>query len=111
RERRAIIEPLRSQSMCRIQRQRDEQGFPTLGVFRPFQIKRLIINKAEETEWSPEQQAILKQDTLFHKAPEQMLQKIPLEFRYEFRCGDVDCDGHTMLCTDWEMSEAYRRWR
>ena len=50
-------------------------------------------------------------DTLFQKAPEQTLQKIPLEFRYEFRCGDVDCNGHTMLCTDWEMGEAYRRWR
>lgn len=27
------------------------------------------------------------------------------------RCGDLDCNGHTMLCTDWEMLEAYRSWR
>ena len=111
RARRAIIEPLRGRSMCRIQHHRDQHGSPTLGVVRPFQIKRLIIEDAEERDWSPEQLAILKQDTLFQKAPEQTLQKIPLDFRYEFRCGDIDCKGHTMLCTDWEMGEAYRRWR
>jgi hypothetical protein len=49
--------------------------------------------------------------SLFQKAPKQLLEKIPLEFRYEFRCGDVDCNGHTMMCTDWEMMQACRAWR
>ena len=38
RSRRAIIEPLRGRSMCRIQRHRDEHGFPTLGVVRPIKL-------------------------------------------------------------------------
>jgi len=25
--------------------------------------------------------------------------------------GDVDCNGHDMMCTDWEMGQAYRSWR
>ena len=110
RARRDILQPLRSPSLCRIQKERDEHSFPTLGVFRPHQIKRLIIEPAV-ANWSDNQLSILKQDTLFQKAPEQTLEKIPFDFRYEFRCGDADCRGHTMLCTDWEMGEAYRRWR
>jgi hypothetical protein len=110
RVRRGIIEPLRRLSLCRIKRERDENGSPTLGVFRPFQIKRLLIDEADEN-WTPEQLATLKQNTLFQKAPEHTLEKIPFDFRYEFRCGDSECTGHTMLCTDWEIGQAYRRWR
>lgn len=110
-ERRKAIEPLRRSSMCRIQKERDDNGSPTLGVFRPFQIKRLIIEAAEQTEWTPAQQVALTQDDLFQKVPERPLEKLPVDFRYEFRCGDVDCRGHTMLCTDWEMGQSYRAWR
>jgi hypothetical protein len=100
--------------MCRIQQERDQKGFPTLGFFRPHEITRLKIEPAEPKEWTPEQLAILRQSqdsTLFQKAPTQILEKIPFEFRYEFRCGDVDCKSHTMLCTDWEMLQSYRTWR
>jgi hypothetical protein len=111
RERRKLMEPLRRSSMCRIQRERDEHGAPTLGFFKPFQIKRLLIEPAAQAEWTESERAILKQGgDLFQRAPEQLLEKIPLEFRYEFRCGDVDCNGHTMMCTDWEMIQAYRAW-
>jgi hypothetical protein len=111
-ERRKILEPLRRSSMCRIQQERNENNCPTLGFFRPFKIERLLIEAAEEKEWSESQKAILQQGgDLFQKSPEQLLEKIPLEFRYKFRCGDVDCGSHTMMCTDWEMIQAYRRWR
>jgi len=110
-ERRRLLEPLRQLSMCRIQRQREEAGYPTLGFFRPHEIKRLIIAPAKSPDWTAEQLSALRQDTLFHKAPEQPLEKLPLDFRYEYRCGDVSCRGHTMLCTDWEMGQSYRAWR
>jgi hypothetical protein len=111
RERRKLIEPLRRQSMCHIQKERVDRGAPTLGVFKPFQIKRLLIEDAEQTEWTQEQLTALTRDDLFQKAPEQPLEKLPVDFRYEFRCGDLDCKGHSMLCTDWEMSQSYRAWR
>src|SRR5262249_33068876 len=90
----------------------NENGSPTLGFFRPFQITRLRIDHAERPEWTEDERALLMQGgDLFRRSPEQLLEKIPLEFRYEFRCGDVDCNGHAMLCTDWEMIQAYRAWR
>jgi hypothetical protein len=109
--RRKVMDPLRRPSMCRIQREREEHRSPTLGFFRPYQIKRLLIEPSAP-DWTDSELAALKQGgDLFQKAPEQVLEKIPLEFRYEFRCGDVDCNGHTMMCTDWEMLQAYRTWR
>ena len=110
RARRALINPLKRLSMCRIQQEREERGFPTLGVFRPHEIERLLIEPAAEN-WTDTQLATLTQDTLFEKAPARTLEKIPFDFRYKFRCGDVDCNGHTMICTDWEMGQAYRSWR
>lgn len=110
RARRDLIKPLKRASMCRIRREREERGHPTLGIFRPHKIKRLIIEPAAEN-WTDGELAILSQDTLFEKAPGQTLEKIPFDFRYEFRCGDVSCSGHTMMCTDWEMGQAYRSWR
>jgi hypothetical protein len=110
RARRQIINRLRRPSMCLIKRERDDHGHPTLGVFRPHEIRQLIIDPTEE-QWTDAQLATLTQDTLFEKAPAETLEKIPFDFRYEFRCGDVDCRGHTMICTDWEMGQAYRSWR
>jgi hypothetical protein len=110
RARRDAMTPLRRRSMCRIQTEQREKGFPTLGFFRPHAIKRLIIEPAEQPNWTAEELTILQQDTLFQKAPAETLEKIPFNFRYEYRCGDVDCRGHTMMCTDWEMAQAYRAW-
>ena len=112
RQRRKIMEPLRRSSMCRIKKERDERSAPTLGFFKPFEIKRLVIDPADQVDWTAEERAILLQGgDLFQKAPEQLLEKIPFEFRYDFRCGDVGCNGHSMMCTDWEMMQAYRAWR
>ena len=81
-----------------------------MGVFRPARIKRLIL-EPDDPNWSADQLAILKQDDLFQKGPAQTLEKIPFKFKYEFQCADPECKWHTMSCTDWEMAEAYRRWR
>jgi hypothetical protein len=108
--RRKLIAPPKRPSICRIQSEREERGHPTLGIFHPYEIKRLLIEPAAPS-WTDAQLSTLSQDTLFEKAPANTLEKIPFDFRYEFRCGDVDCRSHTMLCTDWEMGQAYRTWR
>lgn len=105
-----IIKPLARTSMCQIRRELDEKGSPTLGVFRPGRIKRLVLED-DGSDWTPEQRVILSQDDLFQKTPTLTLEKIPFKFKYEFVCAEAGCCGHTMSCTDWEMAEAYRRWR
>lgn len=96
--------------MCEIRREHEAQGHPTLGIFRPGRIKRLIL-EPDDPNWNADQLSILKQDDLFQKTPALTLEKIPYKFKYEFVCAESGCGGHTMSCTDWEMAQAYRSWR
>lgn len=111
RARRELIKPLLRLSMCQIRRERDENNSPTLGIFKPGEIKRLIIEPADKPDWTPQQMIDLQQTLLFKTSPARALEKIPFDFRYDFRCADKACGGHQMICTDWEMCQSYRRWR
>jgi len=110
RARKAVVGPLIKQSMCQIRRERDADGYPTLGLFKPKEIKRLII-EPDSSEWTAQQLTNLDQTMLFHSGPREKLEKIPHKFKYEFLCSDPECRGHTMSCTDWEMGQSYRSWR
>jgi len=89
---------------------RDEKGYPTLGLFRPKSIDRLII-KPSSSDWTQAQLAILRQEDLFEKKPPTELEKIPFNFRYEFKCNHSTCAGHKMFCSDWEIGQAFRKWK
>jgi hypothetical protein len=111
RARKQIVFPLMRKSMCEIRRERDAGGFPTLGIFKPKEIKKLHIEPEETSEWTAQQLTNLDQTMLFHAGPSERLEKIPYKFKYEFRCDDPNCNGHKMSCTDWEMGQSYRSWR
>ena len=104
------MSPLMSPSMCDLRRQRDEHQHPTLEIFKPARIDRLIIEPAA-ADWTPAQLEVLRQGDLFETAPDEELQKVPFDFSYEFHCSDAGCNGHTMKCTDWEMGQAWRKWQ
>lgn len=108
--RKEFVTPLLSHCLCCLKRERDRNGFPTLGVFKPKTIHRLIIDE-DESEWSAEQLDALRQRDLFDKAQKAELEKVPHQFQYEFECDHEDCTSHKITCTDWEMGQAWRRWR
>jgi hypothetical protein len=107
--RRDIILPLQSHCMCCLARLREAHGHPTLGIFRPKRIERLVISP-EEPNWSEAQIAVLRQGHLFEQKLKQ-LEKIPFKFQYKFWCDDEQCNSHTMMCADWEMGQSWRKWR
>jgi hypothetical protein len=108
--RKDVVLPLQAHCLCCLIKQRDANGHPTLGFFRPAKIDRLTITE-EDPNWTAAQAATLKQQHLWVEAPERELEKIPFSFRYEFRCDEADCKGHKIICTDWEMGESYRKWK
>jgi len=108
--RRQIVLPLKRHCLCCIKKELDDNGSPTLGVFRPKEIKRLVI-QADDDTWSEEQLQLLRQQNLFGSGPQVELEKVPFKFSYEFTCEHSSCNGHTLSCTDWEMGESWRRWR
>jgi hypothetical protein len=111
RSRKEIIAPLQSHCMCCIQRQRREHGAPTLGFFKPYQVKRLLIEPDSNPKWTLKELAKLSQMNMFDEAPAQELEKIPFAFKYDYRCDHATCSGHQMSCTDWEAGELYRKVR
>src|SRR5262249_49568310 len=55
------------------------------------------------------QLGVLGQGNLFSEV-KSMLEKIPYDFRYVYRCDHPDCsNSHEMLMIDWELAELYRR--
>lgn len=108
-DRRAVVMPLRDESMCELQRIGSRPEGQTLGLVRARSIRRLQIEETDPS-WTEEQIARLKQENMFYKSPKEPLEKIPFIFSYEYLCDDSVCNGHTMSCNDWEMLQAYRRW-
>lgn len=108
--RKDVIYSLKSSGLCSIQRKRDAELSPTLGIFRP-RITRLIIEQAKSPEWTDDERQLLSQGNLFEDESVEALEKVPFDFRYEFDCEDPGCKGHSLKCTDWELGESWRKWR
>ena len=109
-QRKELVFPLLAKSMCSLQKEQKANGHPTLGAFKPKSIDALVIEEVDP-EWSEEQKAKLDQTDLFHKQPAVKLEKIPFKFSYQYTCHEEGCTGHQMMCSDWEMAQAYRSWR
>jgi hypothetical protein len=110
KERKEIVYPVRSRSLCDLVRRRDADGCPTLGFFKPSHIDGFDIEPDSPT-WTVRQLNALKQGLLFEKGAVVQLEKVPFKFFYEFHCDDPACRGHRLSCTDWEMGQAWRQWR
>jgi hypothetical protein len=108
--RKAVVLPHAAPSLCHLMRARRDDG-PTLGVFKPRQITRLLIRPEDPPDWTQQELEILSQQSMFDRKPWKPLEKIPYRFLYSFVCDDPNCKGHTLSVTDWEAGQAYRSWR
>lgn len=107
--RKDIIFPLKAHCLCCLKAERNANGHPTLGIFKPKSISGLVIEKTASA-WSPAQLARLRQSSFYGPLPTQELEKIPYDFSYKFRCDESACPGHELMCTDWEVGQSYRQW-
>src|SRR5262249_51895824 len=105
RKRKHLVEPLRAHCQCCLLKEWTVNHKPSLGFFRPKEILRLEIDETS-SDWTEEELSKLRQElpSMFddQHRPKRELEKIPFEFRYLFRCDEVDCGTHRMLCSDWE---------
>lgn len=102
------IEPLVISSMCEMRRLERDEG-RSLGVFRPKEVHELVIERGEE-QWGPKQLGTTQQISLL-TPDKDALEKIPFTFKYHYRCDDPHCRGHTQSIIDWEIAQAWRKWR
>jgi len=108
--RKDILFPLRSASLCDLSRRRDADKHPTLGLFKPAEIRRFVL-KSTTASWTHAQLQALGQGLLFDKPSGTNFEKVPFTAKYEFVCQDPKCPSHSLMCTDWEMGQAWRSWR
>lgn len=107
--RKQLILPLKAPSLCYLQRNRKRTG-DTLSIIKPKKVHGFSI-EADTPDWTPEQKAKLLQYSLFDKNPLVPLEKIPYKFSYRFSCDDSNCNGHKLMCTDWELGASYWKWK
>jgi hypothetical protein len=104
------ILPLRAPSLCALKLAQEQSG-TSLGFFRPGKIHEFRMVPEKTADWTDDELAKLRREDLFLGKPSAILQKVPFKFYYYFTCQDPDCPGHALSCVDWEINEAYRRWR
>lgn len=110
KQRKEKVFPLKAHCLCCLKKERNAIGYPTLGIFKPKVIEKLIITPTDP-HWTQAQLDILRQNKMFDEGgPSQELEKVPFDFSYKFRCDEDTCKGHELKCTDWEMGESWRRW-
>ena len=85
----------------------------SIGMFRPKEIERLVIEKAEP--WTVRQQTYLRQQRLglgeeVARAMQE-LERVPWTFSYRFTWSDERCTTPDELqIQDWEIGQSFRRW-
>ena len=107
-ERKKLVEPLRTPSLCHLKSMR-KKNRNTLGLIKPKVIHNFYVEK-DRLDWTPAEKAKLLQYSIFEGKTLNPLEKIPYKFSYSFTCDDPRCTGHRLICTDWEIGAAYRRW-
>ena len=108
-ERNKILLPLAKKSLEELEELKDSKRI-TLGLVKPKELIDFTLTPLEECrDWEKD---LIEgtQQTLFgeYKTP---LDKIPWKFSYVFKCDDSKCNGHSLMCEDWELLESWRSWK
>jgi hypothetical protein len=81
----------------------------SLGAFKPCDVD-FSWQKAP-VEDQAKREACYDQLSFFDRR-KKAIERVPFDFYYHFRCaGKCDCPAHKLKIVDWEMGEAYRKWR
>lgn len=108
-ERKRLILPFASNSLEELMRRRKKEDGPSLGIFRPAEVLDFDWTPTDR-EWSAADHAKLAQQSLFG-SDRTLLQRLPFEFRYRFRCGEPRCKSHHIMILDWEVGALFLKMR
>jgi len=79
----------------------------SLGLIKPKNFKFYLKKPIKDIEVKEQK---LVQTTL-HGKKIKTPDEIGNHFAYKFKCSDENCNGHNMICEDWEIRESFRSWR
>jgi len=106
--RKRYVLPTISKSFCEIIEKRQTEN-KSLGVFKPRDV-RFSYKKAKEI--NKKERARCYAQLSFLNKEKDVIEHIPYDFYYEFFCSNnINCKGHKLLIIDWEIGQAYRKWK
>lgn len=79
----------------------------SLGMIKPKSFEFYLRTPIDEIEIK-EQKLI---QTTLHGKKINVPDEIGNHFAYKFKCNEKKCNGHNMICEDWEIRESFRSWR
>jgi hypothetical protein len=105
-ERKQLVLPKSLATMCELNQH--PQTEVSLGIIKPREIKFTV--EQTESDWNDAYKSSLHQKNFFiDKEAEKVLEKIPYQFSYQYKCMNESCKGHNMVITDWEIGMLYLR--
>lgn len=84
----------------------------SMGVVRPKEVLDFAEqerNKVNDRGYQQVMGVQMRQTTLFGVEPPKSPDPIDKKIGYIYKCYNPNCNGHDMMCTDWEAAELYRR--
>jgi len=108
-DRNEIVLPVLSESLEYLEK-RASIDHTSLGLIKPRQITDFTFD--EKGDINKEESEIIKEIQMTLDGERRTkLEDIEYNFRYHFLCSNPDCKGHNIMCEDWEMLEAWRKWK
>lgn len=105
-ERRAMLQPLESESMCALRRE-CRRTRVSLGLIRPRHVHGVVFEP--EREWTLQPRDGLAEGGVLVAPRHGLVEQSP-SFSYRYDCADPLCGGHKQKIVDWELVEIYREW-
>jgi len=107
-KRKAFVLRLPALSMCQVSKESRLER-PSLALIKPERVSFQAEKQTPPNRRSRD--ASYKQLSLFNKQ-KKPLEQIPYEFYFNFFCKDEpSCQGHRLSIIDWEIVQAFRKWR
>ena len=107
-ERRKIMDAFLSESVESLHNQFNKDK-TSLGMIKPKinKLKFYTIKPFQEIEIKVEESTQMTLDNEVLKK----VDDIEKAFKYRFNCNSSNCTGHNMICEDWELFAAFRKYR
>ena len=105
-----VLNQLPQYTMCDLVAQKGWSR-ASLGRVVPATVERVTCEDRANDAGYMQKQFKAAQGALFGERTSKPMEIAPFIFRYEYHCMAPGCGGHKQSIVDWELSEAWRKWR
>lgn len=110
KERLRIVDEASFSSVEELRDKRDDKNY-SLGAIQPKKVKNFYWEDGDDARNWEKDLVDGTQQTLAQDDYETPLEHISKVFKYNFECKDERCNEHNKMAEDWEMLQAWRKWR